>query len=358
MFDARNFGLFYLFALDSLSAWVYRAQKGILFTNDGGVSWDSTSISRSYDFGGGPLHFFDKDTGFVFSPYLSKTVDGGHSWIVENYEDTDITAGAYIVKFVDQNKGWLAGAPTCTDAGMIAATTNSGMSWGFQLPCTSPIFTGLDFVDSLNGFAIGFNAFGLNAFGGGGNILRTTNGGLNWLRQDVGGGLGWFPDIGFYDKLRGWATGSYGRIWETTDGGVSWNLQQTNVTVNLPKISVLRSENIVYVFGDSSVILRRDAIVGVTEESHVPPPSSSLLQNYPNPFNPETRIEYSLAEHARVSLEIYDVLGRIVTTLVEGEQEAGTHSAILDANTLPGGIYFYRLKAGTFKDVKKMLLVK
>lgn len=84
----------------------------------------------------------------------------------------------------------------------------------------------------------------------------------------------------------------------------------------------------------------------------------SLLQNYPNPFNPTTNINYYLPEAAKVTLNIYDILGRHIKTLVSSEQSAGQHSAIFNANNLSSGIYFYRLTANSFIEVKQMLFMK
>ena len=83
-----------------------------------------------------------------------------------------------------------------------------------------------------------------------------------------------------------------------------------------------------------------------------------LEQNYPNPFNPTTTIRYQLPRAAHVSLTVYDALGRRVMELVNADQAPGVHSVQLDASRLASGIYFYRLKAGSFEQIRKMLLAK
>jgi hypothetical protein len=88
------------------------------------------------------------------------------------------------------------------------------------------------------------------------------------------------------------------------------------------------------------------------------PEAYALLGNYPNPFNPRTVIRYALPEAAAVRLVVYDVLGRPVAHLVDGEQGAGYHAAPFDAGSLPSGVYFYRIEAGPFSAVQSMLLVK
>ena len=84
----------------------------------------------------------------------------------------------------------------------------------------------------------------------------------------------------------------------------------------------------------------------------------SLSQNFPNPFNPSTQINYSLAETADVRLVVYDILGRRVATLVNEVQNAGIHSINFDMSRYASGTYIYRLEAGDFVSVKKMMLIK
>ncbi len=84
----------------------------------------------------------------------------------------------------------------------------------------------------------------------------------------------------------------------------------------------------------------------------------SLFQNYPNPFNPTTVINYQLPVNGFVSLKVYDVLGREVKTLVNERQTAGSHSITFNAGVLTSGVYFYRIEAGKFSQVRKLSLVK
>jgi hypothetical protein len=83
-----------------------------------------------------------------------------------------------------------------------------------------------------------------------------------------------------------------------------------------------------------------------------------LSQNYPNPFNPSTTIKYQLPKTVKVTLNIYDITGRLVQTLVEGVQEAGYYSIEWKSTDYASGVYFYRLEAGEFTNVKKMVIIK
>ncbi len=84
----------------------------------------------------------------------------------------------------------------------------------------------------------------------------------------------------------------------------------------------------------------------------------ALLGTYPNPFNPSTTISFALPEAGKVTLSVYDVTGRLVTTLVDGHRNAGVHEVTFDASQLASGIYIYRLEAGQFTASGKMVLMK
>jgi len=98
--------------------------------------------------------------------------------------------------------------------------------------------------------------------------------------------------------------------------------------------------------------------VGVKDDGPQIPTKFSLEQNYPNPFNPATMITYSLANESQVSLKIYDVMGREVAELVSGRQAAGSYNVEFNASSLASGTYIYKLTAGDFISVKKMVLLK
>ncbi|MFN0158127.1 MAG: S8 family serine peptidase [Bacteroidota bacterium] len=114
--------------------------------------------------------------------------------------------------------------------------------------------------------------------------------------------------------------------------------------------------------------VRMDVAVGVTEAKPGIPEAFELVQNYPNPFNPTTRIEFGLPEAAEVTLRVFDLLGREVRLLAEGNQNAGYFSAEWDGRNMNGspvssGMYFYRLEARSvsgqvFTSLRKMMLMK
>lgn len=88
------------------------------------------------------------------------------------------------------------------------------------------------------------------------------------------------------------------------------------------------------------------------------PTAIALYQNYPNPFNPLTTISYAIPRAAHVTLNVYDISGRLVTTLIDGYRDAGYHEVTFDGSGLPSGIYVYRIEAGQFTASSKMVLLK
>ena len=89
-----------------------------------------------------------------------------------------------------------------------------------------------------------------------------------------------------------------------------------------------------------------------------PPSGISLYQNYPNPFNPTTKIQYELPISTEVNLSIYNGIGHKISELVNGEQRAGIHTVIYDAQNSSSGIYYYRLETPFSISIKKMILIK
>ena len=83
-----------------------------------------------------------------------------------------------------------------------------------------------------------------------------------------------------------------------------------------------------------------------------------LLQNYPNPLNPATVIHFSVAQPVHATLKIYDMLGQEAATLVDENLDAGTYDRYWDAEGFAGGVYLYRLTAGSFSQTRKLIIVK
>ena len=109
---------------------------------------------------------------------------------------------------------------------------------------------------------------------------------------------------------------------------------------------------------NQEIYTSNNLVVGTPGISSELPAVFSLSQNYPNPFNPVTQISYEVPKTGFVSLQVYDVLGNSVKTIIEGTKNAGNYSVSFDASNLPSGVYFYTLIADGFRDTKRMVLIK
>ena len=110
-------------------------------------------------------------------------------------------------------------------------------------------------------------------------------------------------------------------------------------------------------YAGDSIFFSTQNITSVIEDNNLPQ-AFILEQNYPNPFNPKTKIRFKLPEKTYVQLEIFDILGRRVSTLIKKEMNAGTYETEFDGHRFASGIYIYRIQAGSFISSKKMILLK
>jgi hypothetical protein len=97
--------------------------------------------------------------------------------------------------------------------------------------------------------------------------------------------------------------------------------------------------------------------VGVDDQVNAPA-EFKLMQNYPNPFNPSTTISFTVPQRSEVSLKVYNITGKEIATLVNGEREPGSYKINFDGRKYSSGIYFYKFTAGKFSSVRKMILLK
>ena len=107
-----------------------------------------------------------------------------------------------------------------------------------------------------------------------------------------------------------------------------------------------------------AIALNPDAVAALPSNSKIIPTQFSLEQNYPNPFNPLTTIRFSVPVGSHVVLKVYDALGKEISTLADGFRAAGIHQEYFDASRFASGVYYYKLSAGTYANIKKMMVLK
>ena len=205
------------------------------------------------------------------------------------------------------------------------------------------------------------------------SIFYSTDGGSNWtavsgnLEQNTDG-TGNGPSVRAVNILNvngskiyyaGTSTGLYAT---TTLNGMStvW-IQQGTGNIGMIDAESIDTRNndgtvVVGTFGNG-VYGTRVTTTGINNQK-TEPISFSLSQNYPNPFNPSTIIKYSIPANEFVRLKVFNLLGQQVATLVNNFQQSGIHEVNFDASRFSSGVYFYKLEAGNYSDIKKMILIK
>lgn len=240
----------------------------------------------------------------------------------------------------------------------VYRTTNGGNSWD-NITGTLPDRFPTDISVDPNNHDIAYITFG--GFGTS-HVFKTINGGTSWT--DIGVGL---PDIPTWavavdpDFPNHLYVGNELGVYQSLDGGQSWE----NINGNLPDalfafdLIISRSNRKLRVASHGSGVYQTDLteVVSTEPESNVPG-AFELEQNFPNPFNPSTNIRYTLNQTNSVRLDVFDINGRLITTLVDGQKGSGTHNAVFDASQLSSGTYIYRLQVGNNIQTRKMTLIK
>ena len=173
-------------------------------------------------------------------------------------------------------------------------------------------------------------------------------------------------DLDHYEVYKKKGTGSYSYYASTTN---TYYVDNAEVKYSKPNTKIYVYYKVIAVDEDDDESVFSDEVRGAVNdyESKRTTENEDLIQrpdeyklsaNYPNPFNPTTAIKYQLAKDSYVTLSIYNMLGEEVAELVNEFEEAGYYSLQFDAKNLPSGMYIYKIQAGEFSDVKKMLLLK
>jgi photosystem II stability/assembly factor-like uncharacterized protein len=345
--ESQNSGtsdvLYSTFFFDEETGWAVGQYGTILSTTNGGEEWNAQNSSTSNNLQS--IYFIDALTGWTVgrSGTILKTLNGGSDWEPQN---SGTTSWLYSVCFTDENNGWAVGSN-----GTILNSTNEGETWESQISGTTNYLSSVHFYDSNMGWVVGSN----------GTILKTTDGGNSWVSKSSGT-KEWLKSIFFKDNQTGWAVGTGGVLVMTLDGGESWSTRKTWTNKTLSSV-YYAADHAGWIVGETGTVLymvMSNLATAIEEKNIVTsfPKSFELFQNYPNPFNPRTIINYDLPKTNDVILSIYNLLGQNVAILVNEQQIAGHHQIEWDASGYASGVYYYRIEAGEFQDVKKMILLR
>ena len=357
----------------------------IYSTSDEGNTWTQVS-NLQYDvkslcFDKSGVLFAGTHNGGVF-----KSTNNGANWVQingsGNNQISDLRVNAVIAL---GNNVILAGT-----YGGISRSTDDGATWN-QTSVT-------DLVNSFTRDTSGNIYAGINGLGPVDAISVSTDDGSTWTSIGLNGYVVNALMIGLYNKLFAGCFYGYGvfsstdqgktwvppelnnnnilsltinksgdlfagtdvnGVYESMDNGTNWAQANTNLTDQDILSLAVDNNGILYAGTDADGVFKAGSATTAVKNIHSNLPTSyNLSQNYPNPFNPSTIISYQLPVSSKVVLKIYDLLGREVATLVDDRQHAGNYSVKFNAGNLSSGIYFYRLIAGGFNQVKKLVLLK
>lgn len=338
----------------------------VLFrTTNGGLNWThiSASIQGTVPKGICGISIVNSNVAFASGRYFCpanviKTTNAGLNWISLPL-DTSLVRSIVDCHFWSQDSGFIVGGYSTinqyyTGKSVILKTTNGGLNWirVYQSTRTDEWCWKIQFVNRLLGYT-SIERFGTPTF-----ILKTINGGLNWQEISLPNNIVNLEGIGFVNEQTGWVGGwgfSYNEPnYETTNGGANWHLAGWGINMNRVRFI---SDTLAYAVGKTVYKYNREPI-GIQQISTEVPQQYKLYQNYPNPFNPNTKIKFGIPKSSFVTMKIYDVLGKEIAILVNQYIDAGTYSVNWVASANPSGIYFYSILTKEYSESLKMALIK
>jgi photosystem II stability/assembly factor-like uncharacterized protein len=388
----------------------------ILNTIDGGLNWTALESGVTNVLYGNAI--VDENTSFVVGEngLILKTSDGGNSWNIipsgtfQNLKKVMVIDSSVIicgeqgvmmvshdmgatwanpVKFTNRNLNYITFTSPAVKKNNIKRTNKRALS-GFILYAvgdSSGIFNSTDDGDSwsqipYSNTSLNFESIAaidqnnLTLVGDSYTIVRTNDGGITWTTPGYTPGSVNLNEITFFDANNGVIVGDDGLVLNTTDAGNTW--LPSNVQVNpaiitqkdLKSVAFSSVSNGIAIGQDGAQYYSTDGGQNWTMQLSTPANKNkakknlqvAVKQNFPNPFNPSTIISYNLPFDASVTLKVYDMLGKQVTSLVNGNQSAGSYNFRFDGANLSSGIYFYELKATgnnvNFSKTMRMILTK
>jgi photosystem II stability/assembly factor-like uncharacterized protein len=316
---------------------------------DDGETWEellNKLVPSTYEITINPSNddlFAATDSGFFIS------TDNGDRWIErsEGLPNRSVTTILFT-----QNGDLFAG----TFGDGIYRSTDYGLSWVEKRDGLFSWFM-LEVVEGYNN--------DLFCSEEGGAPFRSTDNGDSWVYMNNGlPGIAVLWAILPISSSRIFVAGEHIGVYTSYDSSLTW--REFNSGMNTPHaLSLTITKNDILFAGtfDNGVFRTKQKVTSLDDDFNNSPSDYYLFQNYPNPFNPSTTIKYSIPESGKVTITVYDLLGREITTLVNEFKSDVSYAINFDAKNLASGVYFYRITASKngrilFTDSKQMILLK
>lgn len=346
---------------DSLYGWMgsLDSANSLYSTTDGGSTWTRVNFTGLRPAGICGIWVFSRDIIFASgkysgSPRFVKSTNRGTSWEVSDL--SSLAFGLVDCYFLTPDSGFIVGTRGNSPSSSVAVvlfTSNGGASWitKFTGSRSGEICWKISFPTSNVGYISIFSSANMRSR----YFLQTTDRGVTWQERLFLANSNYFVEgIGFATENLGWMGGDV-TTYETSDGGSTWSPSVLGRYIN--RFRGL-GDTLGYACGERVYKFSRDSTIVDVKSTENSLRQFRLEQNYPNPFNPTTTIRFDIMQEGLVSLKVFDILGKQVGILVDEKLQPGSYSRVLDAVSLPSGLYFYRLIAGGNVRTKKMILIR
>jgi len=295
---------------------------------------------------------YDENTG------LNKLVistDGGSNWIYSsNFELIPYSIYVDPSNFDILYVGGVFFVEGGVRIGIVIKSTDYGMNW-------NTIYQAEDVVNSIFIDPLNSNNIYIGSYKG---IFKRTDSSNIWKNIYSGEYKTIYIDNNGFIYGRG-----ANKVILSSDDGVTWatyNFNSRNTSqVSRNCFQVDETNNTLYVGTENQGVLSLDLNIPTSIQNieNIILKSYKIYNNYPNPFNNQTVIRYSVSDISKVQIQVYNILGQLITTLVNEDKHPGVYEVFWNGKNIkgedaPSGLYFYRFKSGKFEDVKKMILLR
>ncbi len=309
------------------------AKQGILYSEDGGLTWSGDSSNIGIDF----LVMDKEENIYAGCEAVYKSTDKGKSW-------NKLKDSLYVWSFYITSEGNMLAGTTCG----IFLSEDNGYNWtrtGF-FDCGDVTYIKGTTNDEII-FIVGADRFR--------GIRYSSDGGYNWKYVNDSDTIRWGSSIIPVNNNEVYFASMFNGVFRYNIS----DLSLTGINDGLQfGVTAMSYDSLGYLYAASDGIYRTKETLDPDKHIKNSVYSYSLTQNYPNPFNSNTNIEYSLESPGQVNITLFNLLGETVGEILNEFKSKGNYKIVFNAKSLASGIYFYQMRTGGFTQIKKMILLR